>query len=369
MDRVFHRQWVFAGHVARVKEPGDFFLFNLGGEELIITRATGSDGQIHALFNVCRHRGSRVCLEAQGHAKALVCPYHAWTYAANGSLIGARAMPDDFDKTKFGLKKCHVRVVEGLIFVCLSDTPPDASESFELIERFFRPHGLADLKVAARMVWTVKANWKLVVENFGECYHCVHTHPEYCRAMAHAIPDANFNPKLRADFDQQVAAWEVKAKSLGHFTGAVKAEGDALRACGRMPVGYGHLTQTLDGKPAAPLMGSFKEYDGGYTYAGLRPMTYILALNDFVVLPRFTPLTEAKTEVVFYWLVREDAVEGKDYDVEHLVHVYKVTTEQDKKIVEDNQAGVNSAAYEPGPYSLAEQGLVRFNQWYMKQLA
>jgi len=367
LERVFARQWVFAGHVSRLRQPGDYFLFSIGNESIVVAR--GGNGAIHALFNVCRHRGSRVCLEPQGNKRTLVCPYHAWTYANDGTLLSAPAMPDGFDTTQFSLHRCNVRVVEGLIFVCMGDPPRDTEPAFRDWEKFLKPHGLSQAKIAASMVWQVDANWKLVVENFGECYHCGPAHPEYCAVMAHALPDTHRAKRYVDEFTALTKKWEAKARDAGSLAGRVPEHPGAAHVCVRLPIRDGFLTQSRDGRPVAPLMGSFREYDGGYTGGRLYPANYFVACCDHAVIPRFTPLAPLRTEVEMIWLVREDAVEGKDYDVEKLTWLWKVTTDQDKKIVDNNQAGVNSMAYRPGPYSNTEQGLTQFTVWYLKQIA
>jgi len=367
MDRVFFRHWIYAGHVARIPKPGDYFLHTIADESIIVTRGAG--GQVHALFNVCRHRGSRVCLEDAGHAKALVCPYHAWTYGLDGQLRAAPAMPDGFDRETFGLRRCHVRVVEGMIYISLAppdQTPPNRDSAFRDIESYFQPHRLAEAKIAATMTWHVRANWKLVVENFNECYHCLHTHPEYCSVMAHATPDSTASPKQREAYNELLAAWESRTRAQGYHTGRI--DGD-VHVLARIPIKDGFVTQSPDGKPIAPLMGDYRQYDGGLTALRIYPMNYAYGLSDHGVIPRFTPLGPQLTEVEFVWLVHPDAVEGVDYDVERLAWVWKVTTDQDKKIVDDNQSGVNSVAYQPGPYSKVEQGLTRFTAWYLAEIS
>jgi Rieske 2Fe-2S family protein len=366
VERIFARQWIFVGHISRVRNPGDYFLFTIGNESIIVIR--GKDGEVHALFNVCRHRGSRVCLEPQGSKRTLVCPYHAWTYGTDGKLLSAPAMPEGFDREAFGLRRCAVRVIEGMILVCMSDTPPELGDAFRDWEKYLKPHGLPHAKIAASMVWQVNANWKLVVENFGECYHCGPAHPEYCSVMAHALPDTHRAKSHVEEFGTLTEQWETRAKKLGNLTGRVPSDPDAVHVCVRIPIKDGFLTQSQDGRPVAPLMGSFREYDGGYTGGRLYPANYFVACCDHAVIPRFTPLGPIRTEVEMIWLVREDAVEGKDYDVEKLTWLWRVTTDQDKKIVDDNQAGVNSMAYRPGPYSNTEQGLTRFTTWYLKHI-
>lgn len=366
VERVFQRSWVFAGHISRVSNAGDYFLFQIGTESIIVIRGQG--GQVHALHNVCRHRGSRVCLAAQGNRRTLVCPYHAWTYATDGRLLSAPAMPEGFDAGQFGLRPCPVKVVEGMIFLSLGEEAPRGFDAaFQNWQMYLQPHGLERAKIAASITWPVKANWKLVVENFGECYHCGPAHPEYCSVMAHAIPDTHKAKKPVDEYATLTAQWESRVKGLGHLAGRSEEPG-GVGVCVRIPIREGFETQSRDGRLVAPLMGDFKESDGGYTGGRIYPLNYFLASCDHAVIPRFTPLAPQLTEVEMIWLVREDAVEGRDYDVGNLTWLWKVTTDQDKKITEDNQAGVNSLAYRPGPYSITEQGLTQFTMWYLNQI-
>jgi len=378
VQKIFLKEWLFVDHASRIPRPGDYFLFAIAGESLIIVR--DQDGQIHALFNVCRHRGSRVCLQASGSAKALVCPYHAWSYGLDGRLLGAQAMGPDFDRTQYGLRRGSIRLVEGLIFLCLSEEPPNAESSFQTWERYLRPHGLASAKIAHRILWRIKANWKLVMENYRECYHCGPAHPEYTATMAHAAPESTGSALLAQKYDQLLKSWTERAKALGSMTEHSSEAKDRLYAwkpgerdlpvgCSRIPIKEGFLTQSPDGQPVAPLMGDYRAYDGGLTSGRLDPVNFFTASCDHAVLPRFTPIDAVTTEVEMIWLVRADAVENVDYQLDRLTWLWQVTTDQDSKIVEDNQAGVNSRAYVPGPYAEVEGGPRRFTLSYLRRLA
>ena len=125
---------------ARFRNPGDYFTFAVDDDSLIVIR--DDDGEIHALWNVCRHRGTQICDEPQGKVGRLVCPYHQWTYARDGSLVSCRGMQEDVDKSELGLLRAHVREVAGLIFVSLADDPPDFDEAAEAIGPLARPAGL-----------------------------------------------------------------------------------------------------------------------------------------------------------------------------------------------------------------------------------
>ncbi len=178
MERVFRAGWLFAGHSCEIKKPGDFFTYDVAGDSLIVIRQ--DDGSVRALFNVCRHRGSRICTETSGHAKCLMCPYHQWTYDRDGRLLHNTWMPDDFDKSAFRLEQAHAQVVSGLIFVSLTREPPEFEPNDDLT-KLLDKQGVENAKVAYTETYDIAANWKLVIENQRECYHCPAKHKSYAR--------------------------------------------------------------------------------------------------------------------------------------------------------------------------------------------
>ena len=174
---VFATGWLFAGHTCELAGPGDFVRFDLGDESVIVVR--DRDGTLHAHHNVCRHRGSRVCSEPRGTVRAFVCPYHQWTYGLDGTLRAARLMGDGFAKSGFGLAPVVVREVAGLVFVCLAADPPDFDAFAAVVTAQLGPHSLASARIVHRQSYRVQANWKTLVENNRECYHCRGSHPEF----------------------------------------------------------------------------------------------------------------------------------------------------------------------------------------------
>lgn len=368
LERIFFRQWLMAGHVARLPKPGSYFLYEIAGESIIVIR--DRDNEIHALWNVCRHRGSRVCSDEEGCVNSLMCPYHAWTYGCDGRLLGAPAMAEGFDRSPYGLKKCPVRIDHGVIQVYLGDgEPPELDAAWRDIEPFAAPYRLGEAKFAARMTWELKANWKLVIENFAECYHCGPAHPEYCSKMDDAMVECTQSPAKIEEYNRQKAAWEEKARAMGHFVGFCPASPDKLHCASRSVIGGDRLCPSQTGLPVAPIMGDFGQADGGYTSWRIHPGQYFLSPCDHGVLNRFTPLAVDRTLQEMIWLVHPDAAEGRDYNVEELTWLWRVTNDQDLKIIEDNQRGVASRVYEPGPYSKAEHGPTRFVKWYLDQIA
>ncbi len=364
MERIFGRHWVLAGHAAQAPEPGDWFLCEMAQESIVIVR--GRDGALRAFANVCRHRGSRICLAPQGHATVLVCPYHAWAYNLDGSLRSARHMAPDFDKGSRGLEPVHLAVIEGLVFITLAETPLSLDVARRAIEAAYRPYGWADARVARRETYTVQANWKLAVENYLECYHCGTSHPEYSKLHALEQPLEQIED-MNAAMEARTCALGLSVPHIDHRVGA--ASGEAGVFTFRYALYDGVSTGGPDGRPVAPLMGGFTDYDGGVTSTHFAPSSFFIAYPDHGVIYRFIPLTAATSAMELIWLVRGDAVEGCDFDPEALTWLWRVTTEADKRITEDNQKGVNSRYYQPGPYAPVEPNAIRWIAWYLAEIA
>ena len=146
-DSIFQKHWLFAGNTAQIPKPGDYFLYHLQNDSIIIIR--GNNNEVHAHYNTCRHRGSAICLNDSGHAAKLICPYHQWVYDKDGTLLNARMMPDDFCKEEYSLHSVHVQVVEGLIFICLAETAPDFSLIQKSLSPYLKPYKIDDAKLAS----------------------------------------------------------------------------------------------------------------------------------------------------------------------------------------------------------------------------
>ena len=180
MDAIWRGGWLFAGHSCQIPNPGDYFLYDVDGDSVIIVR--DKEGQVQTLYNVCRHRGSLICEAPEGHVKRFICPYHQWTYDLDGKLLLWRGMQDGLDKSQLGLHHAHAREFEGFIFISFAREPMDFEAAYETIAPVTRPQGLSRAKVAKIMDFDVHSNWKLVWENNRECFHCVRCHPQYVKA-------------------------------------------------------------------------------------------------------------------------------------------------------------------------------------------
>ncbi|MGI9510648.1 MAG: aromatic ring-hydroxylating oxygenase subunit alpha [Geminicoccaceae bacterium] len=361
IDAFWNESWIWVGHASEIPAPGDFFLFDYGPESIIVTRDRGGD--IRALVNVCRHRGSRVCLERSGNASRFVCPYHAWTYDLHGRLLSGRAMEVGFDPDAFGLLRAELRVFQGLVFISLADDPPPIDAPLKRLSMRTSPFGLDNLKVVHKASYPVPANWKLALENYLECYHCAPAHKEYSRS--HSLKDpASMTPEL-------VSAMQEKSQAAGLPTDEVNETGGLAEAWGtdiyyrRYPLYPGYLTGSQDGAPLAPLLGSLTDFDGGATDIQIGILNNFLAYSDHVVGYRFVPRSSKETDIQIVWMVRADAEEGRDYDMERLTWLWHVTSLDDERIIRHNQAGVNSHRFLPGPLSSMEWGIEGFYQGYL----
>ena len=341
-------RWTCVGHASDIPNAGDYITAELGLESAIIVRQAGGD--IRALANVCRHRGSRVCVKPHGHAALLVCPYHAWSYNLDGSLRQAREMPEGFDPSAHGLAPLPLTTIGGLIFVSFAPNPPALDKAAPALAAMTAQFGWERARVACRKTYSVRANWKLAMENYHECYHCGPAHPEFSVLHALARPDGR---RLTA---QDVEAW-----------GALPDGQEVYRVMhSRMSAAC--ETGSRTGKALAPLMGS-AVYDGACVFAELGFLSAFLAYPDHGLIYRFIPRDVLQTEMEVIWLVDKDAQEGRDYDLDALTWLWDITSQADKKIIERNQAGVRSRAYRPGPFSLMEPGTRQYVERYVGELA
>ncbi len=364
MERVFRRHWHCVAHESAIPNANDFEVFRIDTEQVILTRA--ADGSIHAILNVCRHRGAEVCTRQKGNARVFVCPYHAWTYGNDGSLRVARLMPKDFKREDHGLKTLHVRVVEGLIFICFADQPLDFSEVENLLHATSGQYGWAGAKVAHRETYPVAANWKLAVENYVECYHCGPAHPEYSQTHALEQP-LHMIEALNEAMEARTCALGIEVGSGNHWQ--TSREGREAIHAFRYALYDGVESGSEDGKAVAPLMGRFTDFDGGVTSIHLGGTTFLVCYPDHGMIYRFIPKTAETCEMELIWLVDGKAEEGRDYDLERLTWLWKVTTTEDKAIIEHTARGVRSHYFVPGPIAPMEHNELRYIAWYLDEIS
>ena len=364
IQHYWNHSWIWVGHINQIPNVGDFFLFDYGYESVIIAR--DKNNSVNAFLNVCRHRGSRVCIEKSGNTRLFVCPYHAWTYELNGSLRAAREMEDDFNTAEYSLKKVNLRIFHGLIFICVADNPPNIDEGLLQLEPLVEPFEFEKLKIVHSANYPVAANWKLALENYMECYHCAPAHLEYSRSHSLRDPSsANIELKncmLKKSMDVGLSGEELHINLLE----SNNVEMDFYFS--RYPLFQGYKTGSKSGEKLAPLLGRLKDFDGGTSDIQIGILNNFLSYSDHVIGYRFIPRSLQITDIEVIWMVREDAEEGKDYNLEDLTWLWHCTSQDDERIIALNQKGVNSNHYVPGPLSNMEWGIKAFHAGYLKQL-
>lgn len=363
-EAIIFNTWMFAGHVSQIPNPGDYFLYNLLEESVIVIRA--EDGNVKAYFNVCRHRGSHICKEMSGSTKRLICPYHAWGYDLDGKLIAARSMPDNIDKSELSLHKCHIDFVGGMIFLNLGDNPTSLDNAKKELADVLDMYDFENMKIAKHKKYPINGNWKATLENYQECYHCAPSHPEYSLSHTLKVVPEKFD-ELQVPMEGRMESCGVK-NIVADQQFDKQEEGQEQFAYGRYALYEGYKTGSKDGEPVAPLLGNLTGYDHGGSDLNIGLLTHFFIYNDHAVVYVFSPTSHEQSVCDQFWLVRGDAEEGKDYDLEKLTWLWNVTTLADERIIVDNQKGINSKKYEPGPLSDMEYLLDKIYDWYLAEL-
>ncbi|RJE79097.1 aromatic ring-hydroxylating dioxygenase subunit alpha [Paracoccus sp. JM45] len=361
LDQIWYREWLFAGPSCELPKAGSYTTLQVGAFPVIVTR--GEDGRILAFHNVCRHRGQRLCATANGTNPKLVCPYHQWTYDLTGKLVFARDMGPTFDPSKYSLMPVHCIDLSGMVFICLAKIPPSISEFAQNVIRFIAPSGLADAKIAHSSTIVENGNWKLVLENNRECYHCGGSHPSLCRTYSD-------DPLMTVMDGPHAASPEI----MDHWARCDAADLPARFTndpqmqwrMARVPLMDDQESFTMSGKAAVSRrMGRMPWNDAGSLMLYHFPSSWNHFLADHAIVFRILPINATQTQVTTNWLVHKDAVEGVDYTIEDLTRVWLDTNDEDRQVVEENQKGILSPAYQPGPYSpTQEAGVIHFVDWY-----
>jgi Rieske 2Fe-2S family protein len=333
-ERIFTRGWYCAGHASRIPEAGDYFLLNVFDESLIVLR----DGQqeIRAFFNVCRHRGTRICEAGEGKfSGSIQCSYHAWTYSLEGRLIGAPFMRDveGFRWEDFPLKSAPVLVWEGFVFVYLATEPPGSNgDAFSTLRDRFSPWRMSRLKSHERVTYEVNCNWKYIFQNFNECYHCPTIHPLLSKVTDYTSGNNDM----------------IEGPVLGGF---MEILGESMTVSGRMC--------------AQPLGDLGEDARRGYYYSML-PNLLLNIHPDYVMFHVLTPQGPDHTTITTEWLFHPEAFERPDFRPQEAVEFWHETNLQDWHVCELGQQGVKSHAYSPGWYTPRESLLAAFDRHYLE---
>jgi Rieske 2Fe-2S family protein len=376
LDVFFANHWIYVGLECDVPEAGDAVVIDIGNTSLIILR--DDDNEIRVVRNVCRHRGSRILDAGPTVISKLVCPYHQWTYELTGELSYAPHMGKDFDKSCKSLKAVNFKSIGGLIYICLSDNPPEDIADLEqaMLERL-APYDIPNAKIAHQMDVIEKGNWKLTIENNRECYHCSANHPELCVSFVDldfGYDPESLSPEDREQAEAHFSMYEARTKTWEE-EGFPSAAIEHTRSCEtnfrtqRLIIAGAGESQTEDATAASSkLIGHMTRKDLGDMHLwGHNNWNHFM--GDHAVTAIVIPLSADTTLVRTKWLVHKDAVEGIDYDLHKLTHVWIETTNQDAELVARSHSGIQDPAYEPGPYSkFSEVALNDFGTWYVERM-
>ena len=378
IDIFFTRHWILVGVTADVPEPGDISTIDIGKSSIILVR--DDDEQVQAFRNVCRHRGARLKTAGKSTVGMLVCPYHQWTYDLDGSLKHAAHMGKDFDPKCKSLIPVHTRIVGTHVFVCLGEQPPEDIAHLEatLMPRL-APYDLTYTRIAHEADIIENGNWKLVIENNRECYHCSATHPELTASF---LPEdfgfcaeglSQESLQALSEYEERNAAARRSWEDDGFVCDAVEyLDVDAVtqfRTQRLVIAGHGE-SQTLDTRVACTrLFGDLTRRDLGDVHLWTHN-SWTHVMSDHAVISYIIPLAPDKTLVRTKWLVNADAVEGVDYDIDKLTEVWKATNQQDAALVAITHSGTQDPGYIPGPFSAFTESYVdQFSRWYAARLA
>jgi Rieske 2Fe-2S family protein len=337
-SRIFQTRWLCAGREEQIPAAGDFFVRTLGAESVLVVR--NRSGTICAFHNICRHRGARLCEAPQGTLRSTIqCAYHAWTYALDGRLLAAPSMDDlaGFDKGDYPLHSVPLATWKGFVYISLAEKPQSFDEAYAAILHKFARYNLSRLKAARRIDYDVRANWKLVFQNYSECYHCGLVHPTLSKLSP---ADSGENDLVSGPF-------------LGGF----------------MTVNPDRGSLTLSGRACAMPVGDLPQADLHRVYYYSIFPNMLLSLHpDYVMVHTIWPVAANRTRIECEWLFHPDAAAQPGFNPEDAVGLWDRTNREDWHVCELSQQGVASRAYTPGPYSPREGVLVAFDRELLKSL-
>ena len=332
---ILRRDWVMVARDEDVPEPGTYQLVTLDGENLIVVR--GRDGQLRAFHNVCRHRGTAIAEDACGKVVRFQCPYHAWIYDLDGTLIRAKHTEDldEFSFDRFGLASVGLETWQGFIFLNLDpDATPLAAQIGDFVEHWSR-FDFRTLRSAKRIEYEVNANWKFIAENYSECYHCPGVHPQLNKLTPY---------DLGGDFDPD-GAWQGGWMELADGAETMALDG-----------GHG----SRDGRPS--MRGITTLDERRVYYYVLWPMTFLSIHPDYLLVHRLVPHGPDRTTVVCDFLFEADTIAVAGFDPSDAVAFWDLTNGQDWHVCELQQRGTRSSSWVAGRFSNQEASVHAFDQ-------
>jgi Rieske 2Fe-2S family protein len=339
LERFYFERWICAGRTDQIPNAGDYFARTVGDESVLVAR--DPSGDIHALFNVCRHRGTRLSDRADGHFNGRIqCPYHAWTYDLGGRLLAAPHMASEFRKDDYPLHRAGCEVWDGHVFIHIGRDGWDGQKGRDEqglraqlgdLPARFSAYRMQDLRLARRIVYDVKANWKLIVLNYNECLHCPNLHPAL--------------------------------NKLHHYLSADNVAPTACYCGGSMGFKPGVETMSSDGRRRRDYLPGLDETQRQQvSYFSIYPNLLLSLHPDYMMTHTLWPRAHDRTEIVCEWHFHPREMAKPNFRPDDAIELWDVTNREDWWISEQSQAGINSRVYEPGPYSEREELLWSFDE-------
>ena len=337
MERFYCESWICAGRANQIPKAGNYFLREVAGESIIITR--DREQKIHAFYNVCRHRGTRLVTDAEGSFSGRIqCGYHGWTYGLDGLLIGAPHMDEanGFCREDYPLYKVHAAEWDGNLFINLDPEAEPLEKQLADLPQKFAPWRMQDLQLHKRIVYDVKANWKLIMLNYNECLHCPVLHPALNR--------------------------------LTNYLGADNERPQPTYVGGAMGFRNGAETMSMDGKRRRDyLPGLNEEEREKVCYYAIYP-NFLLSLHpDYMMTATLWPIACDRTQIIAEWHFHPAEMSKPNFESADAIEFWDLTNREDWKICELSQAGIESRAYQPGPYSAREALLHAFDEMILRR--
>jgi len=330
--------WLHAGRTEQLPQPGSYFVVRFAGVNVVVLR--NEQGQVAAFHNTCRHRGTLLCKEAEGRlAGKIRCAYHAWTYALDGTLLGAPNMDkvEGFDRKDYPLNAVATAEWDGHVFISLAAKPQPFEQYLAGLDRKFVPWGMAQLKRVERKVYHLQANWKLVIQNYSECLHCPIAHPQL-NQFSHYMSGDNEPPQ---------------PTYLG----------------GRMDLREGVKTLSLSAqREFQPLPGLSAEQQRQVYYYALLPNLLLNLHPDYMMTFQLWPQAVDRTDVICDWYFHPDAIARPDFDPRGAIEFWDITNRQDWELSDLAQMGISTRGYQPGPYSNREELLLALDRFVLDKL-
>ncbi|MEO0996946.1 MAG: aromatic ring-hydroxylating dioxygenase subunit alpha [Pseudomonadota bacterium] len=334
-DRLFAGGWFCAGHGGQLDGAGDFVKIDVAADSYLLCRQ--DDGSLQAFFNVCRHRGTRITGSERGSCRRFVCPYHGWAYALDGGLCDSPLLPGGLQRDAHGLAPVGIAQWNGFVFLNPAGGAGPLERSLEDLPDLSR-FRLPDQQPVATKRYEVAANWKLIVENFNECYHCALAHPELHRMSRGRV--------------------EVAEPQRGRaFTG------------GPMPLVEPNLSVSVSGRLAGPERDGVTDADRGLIYYyHLYPNLLLTIAPDYVMTHLVWPSSTAASVVATTWYATAAQRASPQFGLAGVTEFWDRTNRQDWTLCETAQLGVSSRGHIPGPYHSDEQCVHDFDRWYVREM-